>query len=210
MSLCLKWFGKSKLKQSDGVFCLRGANGKPLQEYGKRQICLRIGGKTKRYDFHVVDVTKPILSVSYLCEHGIATHLAEHPFLRFGDEREPLIRKGGVYFVKAQTVNAVETMIQDEPEKRCVRAEYSQSRCVRAENSQTDADELKIRKIQKRDAYELKIHKIGAHELKIHKIHKKRCARKLKIHKSHPYELMDGRELMDARKLKIHEVIRTS
>ena len=54
----------------------------------------------------MVDVTKPILSVSCLCENGAETHLAKESFLRFGNEHEPLIRKGGVYFVKAQTVNA--------------------------------------------------------------------------------------------------------
>ena len=54
----------------------------------------------------MVNVTKPILSVSCLCEQGVETHLAKKSFLRFGDGHEPLIRKGGVYFVKAQTVNA--------------------------------------------------------------------------------------------------------
>ena len=106
VNVCPKWFGNSKLEQSDGATCLRGANGKPLQEYGKRQIWLKICGQTKRYDFHVVDVTKPILSVSCLCENGVETHLAKESFLRLGNEHEPLIRKGGVYFVKAQTVNA--------------------------------------------------------------------------------------------------------
>ena len=106
VNVCPKWFGNSKLEQSDGATCLRGANGKPLQEYGKRQIWLKICGQTKRYDFHVVDVTKPILSVSCLCENGVEAHLAKESFLRFGDGHEPLIRKGGVYFVKAQTVNA--------------------------------------------------------------------------------------------------------
>ena len=67
---------------------------------------LKICGQTKRYDFHVVDVTKPILSVSCLCENGVEAHLAKESFLRFGDGHEPLIRKSGVYFVKAQTVNA--------------------------------------------------------------------------------------------------------
>ena len=105
VNVCPKWFGNSKLEQSDDATCLKGANGKPLQEYGKRQICLKICGQTKRYDFHVVDVTKPILSVSCLCENGAETHLAKESFLRFGNEHEPLIRKGGVYFVKAQTVN---------------------------------------------------------------------------------------------------------
>ena len=60
----------------------------------------------KRYHFHVVDVTKPILSVNCVCENGVETHLAKESFLRFGDGHEPLIRKSGVYFVKAQTVNA--------------------------------------------------------------------------------------------------------
>ena len=61
VNVCPKWFGKSKLEQSESVIRLRGADGKPIQEYGKRQIWLGIGGQTKRYDFHVVDVTKPIL-----------------------------------------------------------------------------------------------------------------------------------------------------
>ena len=55
VNVCPKWFGDSKLQQSDGATCLRGANGEPLQEYGKRQIWLRTSGQTKRYDFHVVD-----------------------------------------------------------------------------------------------------------------------------------------------------------
>ena len=67
---------------------------------------MKICGQTKRYDFHVVDVTKPILSVSFLCDDGTETHLTKESFLRFGNEHEPLIRKGGVYFVKAQTINA--------------------------------------------------------------------------------------------------------
>ena len=67
VNVCPKWLGNSKLEQSDDATCLRGADGKPLQEYGKRQIWLKICCQTKRYDFHVVDVTKPILSVSCLC-----------------------------------------------------------------------------------------------------------------------------------------------
>ena len=62
VSVFPKWFGKSKLQQSDGITCLKGANGKPLHVDGKLQVWLKIGGKTKRYDFHLVDVTKPILS----------------------------------------------------------------------------------------------------------------------------------------------------
>ena len=136
VNVCPKWFVKSKMQQSDGATRLRSADGKALQENGKRQIWLRIGGQTKRYDFHLVDVTKPILSVSYLSEHGDETHPARQPFLKFGDGHEPLIRRGGASFVMAQTVNAVETLTQDDSGKSCVRAEDAQHRCVRAEDSQ--------------------------------------------------------------------------
>ena len=133
VNVCPKWFGNSRMEQSDGVTCFRRANGKPLQEYGKRQIWFKIFGQTKRYDFHVVDVTKPILSVSCLCENGVETHLAKKSFLRFGDGHEPLIRKGGVYFVKAQTVNA----------------------CVRGDECTEKIHEYNLMGDQKNRAYEL-------------------------------------------------------
>ena len=130
VNVCSKWFENSKLQQSEFVACLRGANGKPLQECGTRQIWLRTCGQTKRYDFHVVNVTKPILSVSCLCEHGVETHSAKKSFLKFGDGHEPLIRESGVYFVKAQTMNAVVDMTRDKSQERCVRAEGSRKSCV--------------------------------------------------------------------------------
>ena len=48
-----------------------------------------MGYHLRQYDFHVVEVTKPIVSVSYLCENGIETHLARQPFLRNGERDEP-------------------------------------------------------------------------------------------------------------------------
>ena len=89
--------------------------------------------------------------------HGVETHLAKQPFWRFGDGHEPLIRRSGVYFVKAQTVNAVETVTQDESEKSCVRAEDSQKWCVRAEDSQNRC--VRAEDSQKIEAYEAEIHK---------------------------------------------------
>ena len=56
--------------------------------------------------------------------------LAKKSFLRFGDGHEPLIRKGVVYFVKAQTVNAVEDMTRDKSQERCVRDDGSEKSCV--------------------------------------------------------------------------------
>ena len=145
VNVCPKWFGNSKLEHYDDATCLRGANGKPLQEYGKRQIWLKICGQTKRYDFHV-DVTKPILSVSCLCENGVETHLAKESFLRFGDGHEPLIRKGGVYFVQAQTVNA------------CVRADGCTEKTCEYEltGAQKTDDAYKPMDSQKTREYNLK------------------------------------------------------
>ena len=80
-----KWFGESILQESDGSVQLRGADGRTLQDYGRRQMWLKIGKHPRQYDFHVVEVTKPILSASYFWENGIETHLAREPFLKYGD-----------------------------------------------------------------------------------------------------------------------------
>ena len=90
--VCSKWFGESALEKPDDVR-LRGADGRTLQDYGRRQTWLRIGNHLKRYDFHVVDVTKPILSVSYLCENRIETRFVRQPFLKLGERHEPFIKK---------------------------------------------------------------------------------------------------------------------
>ena len=112
--------------------------GRTLQDCGKCQTLLGIGRHLRQDDFHVVEVAKSILSVSYLCEHGIETHLAREPFLQCGDRREPLIERNDVYFVKASF--------------------------VRARDSQNQAYEKEIHKI---DEYEQEIHKIDAYEKEI-------------------------------------------
>ena len=56
----------SILQESDRSGQLRGADGRTLQDYGKRQIWQKIGNNLRQNYFHVVEVTKPILSVSYL------------------------------------------------------------------------------------------------------------------------------------------------
>ena len=81
----------------------------------------------------MVDVTKTILHVSCFGENGVETHLAKKSFLRCGDGHEPLIRKGGVYFVKAQTVNA----------------------CVRADGCTEKTREYNLMGDQENRAYEL-------------------------------------------------------
>ena len=181
VNVCPKWFGNSKLEQSDDATCLREANGKPLKEYGKRQIRLKICGQTKRYDFHVVHVTKPILSVSCLCENGAETHLAKESFLKFSNEHEPLIRKGGVYFNKAQTVNA----------------------CVRADGYTEKTDAYDLMDSQKTDTYKLTDSQRKTDEYKLTDSQKKTDAYKLtdSQRKTDAYKLMDSQKKTDAYKL---------
>ena len=122
VNVCPKWFGEIVLENSDGSVKLRGADGGTLQD----QIWSRKGYHLRQYDFHVVEVTKPIVSVSYLCENGIETQLARQPFLKYGERHEPLIKKSGVYFVKVQIAHKVKGTVESR-----VLAEDSQKTCVR-------------------------------------------------------------------------------
>ena len=88
VNVCPKWFGKSTLQKSDGSVLLRGADGRTLQDYGKRQIWLKIGNNLKRYDFNVIEVTKPILSVSTCVTESKHIRIAREPFLKCGDRRD--------------------------------------------------------------------------------------------------------------------------
>ena len=84
VNVCPKWFGTPSCNSLMVRTCLRGANGEPLQEYRKAtDLVENLRSDENGDDFHVVDVTKPILSVSRLCEHGVETHLAKKSFLRF-------------------------------------------------------------------------------------------------------------------------------
>ena len=131
----------------------------------------------------MVDVTKPILSVSYLCENRIETRFVRQPFLKLGERHEPLIKKSGVYFAKTQirleVKGAVEAVMQDEgSQKSCVRGEGLRKTCVRAEVLQNSQKNY----VRKAEGFckILNIHKSHAYEL-----------RDCNIHKSHEYEMKD-------------------
>ena len=62
--------------------------------------------------------------------------------MRFGNEHEPLIRKSGVYFVKAQTVNA------------CVRAGCTEKIDAYKLTDSLKTDAYKLTDSQKTDVYE--------------------------------------------------------
>ena len=132
LNVCPKWFGESTLQKSNGSVLLRGADGRTLQDYGKRQIWLKIGNNLKRYDVHVVAVTKPILSVGYLCEHGIEIHR----------------RKRTISEVRRQT----RTFDQ---EKRCV-LRHGATRTSRR-STKLMSTSRRLTKLMKNHAYERKI-----------------------------------------------------
>ena len=123
-----------------------------------------------------------------MCENGVETHLAKKSFLRFGDGHEPVIRKGGVYFVNAQTVNA------------CVRADGCTEK-TREYNLMGDQKnrEYKLMDSQKKtDAYELMdSQKIDEYEL-------------MDSQKTDAYKLMDSQKtdacMTDSQKTREYEV----
>ena len=126
----------------------------------------------------MVYVTKPILRVSCLCENGVETHLAKKSFLRFGYGQEPLITKGGVYFVKAQTVNA----------------------CVQADGCTEKTREYNLMGDQKNREYELMDSQKETDAYKLMDSQKKTDAYKLmdSEKKTDAYELMDSQKKIDA------------
>ena len=90
----------------------------------------------------------------HLCANGTEAHLAREPFLKYGDRREDLIKRSGVYLRQG--------------------ADPSQKSRVQSSHA---IHEQNIHKIH---AYELKIHrvhKIHAYEQEIHKSHQKSCVR---------------------------------
>ena len=119
VTICPEWFGEPILQESDGSVQLRGKN------------------RLRQYDFHVAEVTKPILRESCLCENATEAHLAREPFLKFGDRRGPLIKTKrcvlcqGADRSQSQAHNRVTRTSHS-----CVRAEDSQKSCVRAGDSQ--------------------------------------------------------------------------
>ena len=125
VNVCSKWYGESVLEKSDGSVRLRGADGRTPRFRQASSHGEESERHLKQYDFHVVEVTKQILRVSFLCENGIETHLARHPFLKYGERHEPLIKKSGVYFVKAQIVHdvkgAVEAVMRAEDSQKVMR-----------------------------------------------------------------------------------------
>ena len=153
--VCPKWFAQSVLEKSDRSVQLRGADGRALQDYGKRHIWLRIGSRLRQCDFH--EVAKPILSVSYLVMKRNRNTPRETTLLE--ERRE------------------TRTLDQD---MRCVlRQGADRSR------SQGHSRVMRTsRRFRTSRVYELRIHKTHVYELKIHKthayeqeIHKKSCVR---------------------------------
>ena len=119
VNVCPTWFGEPVPVKSDGSVRLRGADRRTLQDHGKRQIWLRIGSHLRRSDFHVVegDKTGPECQLRNTPREATLLEARRH---------DPLIKKSGVYFAKAQIFHqvkgAVEAVMQDEGSRRsCVR-----------------------------------------------------------------------------------------
>ena len=83
---------------------LKTATGEQLKHYGTRTVDFRRQGEELRVGFTVVDVKRPILSVSRLMDRGIETFIqAGKQFLRrFDGATIELTRRGGFFVLKCQ------------------------------------------------------------------------------------------------------------
>ena len=85
---------------------LKTATGELLKHYGTRTVDFRCQGEELRVGFTVVDVKRPILSVSRLMDRGIETFIqAGKQFLRrFDGATVELTRRGGLFVLQCQAV----------------------------------------------------------------------------------------------------------
>ena len=85
---------------------LKTATGELLKHYGTRPVDFRCQGEELRVGFTVVDVKRPMLSVSRLMDRGIETFIqAGKQFLgRFVGATVELARRGGLFVLQCQVV----------------------------------------------------------------------------------------------------------
>ena len=90
----------------DHVPRFKTATGELLKHYGTRTVDFRCQGEELRVGFTVVDVKRPILSVSRLMNRGIETFIqtVKQILRRFDGATVELIRRGGLFVVQCQAV----------------------------------------------------------------------------------------------------------
>ena len=95
---------------------LKTAIGELLKHYGTRTVDFWCQGEELRVGFTVVDVKRPILSVSRLMDRGIETFIqAGRQFLRrFDGATVELTRRGGLFVLQCQAVVPMLLALVDE------------------------------------------------------------------------------------------------
>ena len=98
VSVCPWNFGeKLELLTKDNLE-LKAADGRMIQYHGRRIIALRQGQSQIEVEFHVADVTKTILSVSKLVQHGVEVLFEQNnAVVKFLGAEVHLQRRGGLF-----------------------------------------------------------------------------------------------------------------
>ena len=100
---------------------LVAANGSPIKTWGKRNISLLLGqGRSFVQEFHVADVTEPILGADFFIANDLAIDMARRRLIAMADLAtiptrltcQPLSASG----IHASSVNAFDRIIDDFPE----------------------------------------------------------------------------------------------
>ena len=97
---------------------LKTATGELLKHYGLRTVDFRCHGEALKSGFTVVDVMRPILSVSRLMDRGIETFIqtGKHSLRRFDGATVELTRRGVLYVLQCQVaVPMLLAPVDDDP-----------------------------------------------------------------------------------------------
>ena len=112
MNLSSFWWTQEQLSMSVGLKtshtqeltsgprpALKTATGELLKHYGRRTVDFRCQGEELRVGFTVVDVKRPILSISRLMDRGIETFIqtGKQSLRRYDGATVELTRRGGLF-----------------------------------------------------------------------------------------------------------------
>ena len=76
------------------------ADGNPIKDYGQRAIKYRAeGGLNAQTTFHVMNVRRPMLSVSVLEREGFPVSFGKNPHIIFGQHKCSLVKGGNLYYL---------------------------------------------------------------------------------------------------------------
>lgn len=100
---CPTQFSEKSEKVTGPKLLLKNANGGPVEHYGARKVYILTGdGSHAAIRFQVLNITKPLLSVSELNDAGTDVHFSSKgSYTHEGNTKQTLVKRNGTFRMKA-------------------------------------------------------------------------------------------------------------